>query len=52
MVVTELWEDGLDLASTAYLSWGQGLESLYCLSAGRILIDLPIGGNHRVVGGI
>jgi len=52
MVVTELWEDGLDLASTAHLSWGQGLESLYSLSAGRILMDLPIGGNHSVVGGI
>ena len=52
MVVAELWEDGLDLVSTAHLSWWQGLESLYCLSAGRILMDLPIGGDHGVVGGI
>ena len=52
MVVAELWEDGLDLASTAHLSWGQGLESLDGLATVCILMDQPIGGNHRGVGGI
>jgi hypothetical protein len=33
------------------VSRGQGLKSLDGLGAGRILMDLPIGGNHRVVGG-
>jgi hypothetical protein len=52
MLVTELWGDGLDLASTAHLSWGQGLESLYYPSTVCILMDLPIRSNHSVVGGV
>jgi len=52
MIVTELWEDGLDLASTAHLSWRQGLESLYCPSTVCILMDVPISSNHSVVGRI
>ncbi len=52
MVVTELWEDGLDLAPIAQCLWGQGLESLDCPSTVCILMDMPIRGNHGVVGRI
>src|SRR5690348_15106877 len=50
VVVTELWEDGLNLAATAHLSWGQGLEALHCSISVSILADVPIRGNHGIVG--
>src|ERR1051326_872028 len=50
VVVTELREDGLKLAATAHLSWGQGLEALDGPGSVSILVDVPIRGNHGVVG--
>src|ERR1700745_1839843 len=35
MVITELRKDRLDLISIAHFSWGQGLEALDGLRAGR-----------------
>ena len=48
MIVTEPWEDGLDLAP---LLWRKCLEALESLSTVCILMDASIRSNHGVMGG-
>ena len=50
MIVTELWEGRLDSAPMAHLLWERGEEALDRFGTTGILMDLPIGGNHGVVG--
>ncbi len=51
MIVAELWENGLDSAAIAHLLWWQCVEVLDRFGTASIFIDLPIGGNHRVMSG-
>src|SRR5437660_2331123 len=51
MIVTELWEDGLDLASIAHLLCGKGLEALDGPGPVCIFMDVSISRDHGVMGG-